>query len=218
MYSQSDQPLQVLSFDLIKSKLGGTFEVTDSDPMSTPLYAVDVSAKGKPALAIYRRPSQQRPERNSRLNFLASNFQGVSGNVIGSVIYHSMSSKIDVSVHGESFQMKRRDILSCGHSFKTTPLPFEMQWKEEDIVSSNLKLVDQEKRVIARYRKSSKLHNMFSRSNNNKRASELQIMIPLDDRMLDAVVITGLAAAEYRRRSDQEISKVVGEVVGGISG
>lgn len=216
MPSQKIQPIRILSFDLVRSKLGGSFAITDSDQNRTELYAVNASPKGKPTLTIYPWSEEREAQMNRPWNVLNSFMGKPADDALGTVSLHSWSSKIDVSIHGECFQMKRKDMLSSGHSFKHSAQPLEMQWKEEDFISDNLKLVDENKRVIALYRKNSRMKKLLSSNSRNKSSSELHILVPLEDHLLDIVVLTGLAAAEQRRQSNESWDKVIEETITGF--
>lgn len=173
------QPVQILLLsqkDLLDSS---QVSVSYTDPCGNeiPIYVVE-SSSSKPHMQI--------------------SYAGAQGNIIGAASYHSISSKIDVSVYGESISMKRKDPLASGHSFHSSRLP-ELQWKEEDIISSNLKLVDSNKFVLARYRK---------RLDSHPRRSGFEIFVQADQALLDAIVVTGMAAVIYRHKSNKEWDKV----------
>lgn len=73
-----------------------------------------------------------------------------------------------------------------------------MQWKSTSLVGSGLKLVDSHGRVIACTKKSMMGHVMGSGP------SAIHIFDRIDDGFLmDLIVVTGLAAIEYRRQSDE---------------
>jgi hypothetical protein len=94
--------------------------------------------------------------------------------------------------------MKRPDPFASGRNFTTASLG-RLKWKEEGILSSNQRLEDQYKRVIARYEKHSSL---LSRG-------QTRTFLVLNDPAfvganLDMIIVTGFASIEYRRQSDKE--------------
>jgi hypothetical protein len=108
--------------------------------------------------------------------------------------------------------MKRPDPFASGRNFTTASLG-QLKWKEEGIFSSNQRLEDQYKRVIARYEKHSSL---LSRGPS-------RIFLVLDDPAfvdanMDVIIVTGFASIEYRRRSDKEWEKAATESSGGFGG
>lgn len=107
--------------------------------------------------------------------------------------------------------MKRPDPLASGRKFDS-PLG-RLQWKEDTFLSSNQKLVDSYKRVIARYEKQSSL---FS----SRKKSKLILLIQEPNVLanLDMIVVTALASVEYGRRSDKELEEVGGEIIGALVG
>lgn len=106
--------------------------------------------------------------------------------------------------------MKRPDSLASGRKFDS-PLG-KLQWKEDKLFSSNQKLVDQYKRVIARYEKQMSL---FSR-----KMARLILLVQEPNVLanLDMIIVTGLASIEYGRRSDKELEEAGEEVIGALFG
>ncbi|RYP11519.1 hypothetical protein DL765_007751 [Monosporascus sp. GIB2] len=115
---------------------------------------------------------------------------------IALIAFHFFSWNIDLTVHGVDFRMKRKNPLA-GHSFRYPGLKEELEWKRSSFWGSGLKLVDSRGRTIAVYKK--KLGGFLS-----GRESGFHIYDSVEDgSFMDAIVVTGLAAAEYARQSDE---------------
>ncbi|EAS35430.3 uncharacterized protein CIMG_00784 [Coccidioides immitis RS] len=199
---------------------GVVYTILDSDS-TTRLYTVETSQKAKPHMTLIRHrcpyqqmaapachyPSPSPPCAHPpvQVPFGGSN----SGTVVSTVSFHGLSSKIGISLYSGpqpmEMTMKRSDLLAGGRKFDS-PLG-RMQWKGGDsIFTSSQKLVDQHKRVIARYEKRSSLLS---------RQMDQFILLVQDANVianLDMVIVTGLATIEYTRRSDKEWDEVLEEV------
>ncbi|RYP53000.1 hypothetical protein DL768_001938 [Monosporascus sp. mg162] len=115
---------------------------------------------------------------------------------IALIAFHFFSWNIDLTLHGVGFRMKRKNPLS-GHSFTYPGLKGQMEWKSSSLLGSGLKLVDDRGRTIAVYKK--KLGGFLG-----GKESGFHIYESVEDgSFMDVVVVTGLAAAEYRRLSDE---------------
>jgi hypothetical protein len=114
---------------------------------------------------------------------------------IGSIKFRFISSKMHLILHGRAFEMKRRSPMG-GHFFQypTRDRVEEMQWKSSTFMGSDLKLLDCRGRTIA--------------CTKRKRGGEsigFHIVQEINDGLLmDLIVVTGVAAVEYRRQSDQD--------------
>jgi len=122
--------------------------------------------------------------------------------VVGTISFHSLSSKIETTLRGEPIQLKRKDLFADAHSFRHHSVG-EMHWKESSFLGSGVILRDSQKRNICRYRK--------------RHGFEMLVPIP-DQNFMDLVVVTGFAAAEYRRRSNKDWDEVLKETIKDIAG
>ncbi|RYO81630.1 hypothetical protein DL766_004850 [Monosporascus sp. MC13-8B] len=123
--------------------------------------------------------------------------QQAGGEPIALITFHFFSWNIDLTLHGVDFRMKRKNPLG-GHSFRYPGLKEEMEWKRSSLLGSGVKLVDSCGRTIAVYKK--KLGGFLG-----GRESGFHIYDSVEDGMfMDAIVVTGLAAAEYARQSDKD--------------
>ena len=124
---------------------------------------------------------------------------------IGTVDFHSLSSEINISLEQSSdgrlppipISMKRPDPLAAGRKFASgTPLGV-LEWKEDRLFSNKQVLLDQNKRILARYKKRS---SMLS----SKKEEVFVLCVPGLEPYLDLIVITGFALIDARQRSSEE--------------
>lgn len=120
--------------------------------------------------------------------------------VIATISFHSLSSKIDITLHGQPLQLKKNDMFSSGHSFHH-PAAGELKWKEAGFLSTGLVLVDSSGRELCKYK---------------KRAFD--VFVQVDHAFMDMILVTGLAAAEYKRQSDKAIGEAAGEAGAAVAG
>ncbi|OJD17662.1 hypothetical protein AJ78_02253 [Emergomyces pasteurianus Ep9510] len=125
--------------------------------------------------------------------------------VVGTATFHTFSSKIDICLStNHAITMKCPDLFTSSRRFESlTPLG-TLEWKREGLVSSNLKLVDESGRTVARYEKHWSLLS--------KQSDAITLLVPELDGFLDIVIITCMATIEYKRVEDE----VVAEAAGGI--
>ncbi|KAK2868011.1 hypothetical protein FQN49_003256 [Arthroderma sp. PD_2] len=126
-----------------------------------------------------------------------------SDRVVGTMTFHELSSKIDVSFNGTDTSMKRSDPLAGGRKFQT-PTMGKLQWKEDGLLGSNQKLVDENRNVIAKYK---------------KKDDEIIVLLPPHqlERNLDMIVVTGMAIVESEKKSDSD-GDAAGDIIEAIIG
>ncbi|PGH26903.1 hypothetical protein AJ80_01486 [Polytolypa hystricis UAMH7299] len=149
--------------------------------------------------------------------------------VVGTVNFHSLSSKIDVTMGpnknngNKTFTMKRPDPLASGHKFPSdTPLG-TLEWKDENLIGSSKQklLMDAQKRVIARYEKCGGSRLFLQRRRRREKDRIVVMMLPgaaAAEEYLDLIVLTGMASVEYARRSDEETMDWLGEAAENMFG
>lgn len=117
---------------------------------------------------------------------------------IGLVKFRFISSKMELTLHGGEFYMKRKTPIG-GHFFQYPGLNHlgEMQWKSSTFMGSGLKLVDRQGRTIACTKK--ELGGLLGGG-----PCAFHIFDRIDDGLfMDIIAVTGLAAIEYRRQADE---------------
>ena len=204
-----------------KGNAGRVYNILGPDE-TTQLYTIGTSEE-KPNMTAWRHhqphPVQQYPA------YQSSNSPHIYGSThsppsqrynVGTVNFHSLSSKIEVSLNTGPYgsqptaiTMKRADLFSSGREFPSAM--GTLQWKEDSgIFGSNLKLVDKYKRVIARYEKRQKGTSMFSRG---KQRFILLGQGPAVDMNVDMIILTGVATIEYDKQADDDWGEVLENII-----
>ncbi|EZF35650.1 hypothetical protein TMEN_8225 [Trichophyton mentagrophytes] len=152
----------------------------------------------------YNHPYHPPPQPQNQSYFQSfNNYQPPPGQIVGTITFHELSSKIDVSINGFDTSMKRPDPLASGRKFQTRHMG-KLQWKEDGLFSSKQKLVDEKRNVIAKY---------------DKDNEEIIILLPPSqiDQHLDMIVVTGIGIIEAERKSDSDGDAVesIFDVIGG---
>ena len=168
-----------------------TLSTTDSFGNQIPIYTIQSNSSSHRSITITTFPTPA-PSHQSKLE-------------VAEITYHSISSKITLNLRGHAFEMRRRDPLSTGHAF-TSPFTKNetWSWKEEKFLSSGLKLVDHEGKILAR----------LAKNVGGGRGRGIEVFVKDDGKgLVEFIVVTGIAAAVYRQRSDEDLG-IVDEVLG----
>ncbi|GFF52626.1 hypothetical protein IFM51744_07896 [Aspergillus udagawae] len=131
---------------------------------------------------------------------------------VGTCTVHKFpSSKVDVTLHGHEFLLKRDFLKSDNHHFDYPPLG-HFKWKPDAWGGSKLELFDNERRLLARYNKKVSLKGQ---------GQQIEVLVQGDERFVEMVVVTAMAMRHYIEVENKDIKKVtkildgVGEVMGG---
>ncbi|KAE8366807.1 hypothetical protein BDV27DRAFT_124809 [Aspergillus caelatus] len=167
-----DQPVQLLSYQRLKSKSTFIISLQHGNGTATPIYEV-ACLSSNPNLSISRiQPTyhQQQQQQQPQYGYPPAPHPYYQQHqpyppqqypinnppiitTIGTVALSSMSSKITISIHNiPEVKMKRPDFLASGHRF-THPRYGTLEWKESDLFEKRFKLVDSNKTVLARFDK-----------------------------------------------------------------
>ncbi|KAE8141179.1 hypothetical protein BDV38DRAFT_279619 [Aspergillus pseudotamarii] len=167
-----DQPVQLLSYQRLKSKSTFIISLQHGNGTATPIYEV-ACLSSNPNLSISRlqptyqqqqpppqygyppapHPYYQQYQPYPPQQYSINNPPPPTKTTIGTVALSSMSSKITISIHNISeLKMKRPGFLASGHRF-THPRYGTLEWKESDLFEKRFKLVDSNKTVLARFDK-----------------------------------------------------------------
>ncbi|ROT39627.1 hypothetical protein SODALDRAFT_358038 [Sodiomyces alkalinus F11] len=125
---------------------------------------------------------------------------------LAAVKFHSLSSKLDLTLRGHPFRMARPHLLSGSHAFRYGPAAPELKWKERSEFSSDLVLVDGWGVMLARYRRK-------VRDGYGYKGPGFELFVPPHVIDLDLVVATGMAASRYHKREEEVVVAAVGEAV-----
>ena len=93
-----------------------------------------------------------------------------------------------------------------GYKFACPPIG-KLRWKSK--MSGTLILQDENKTELAKYDSSARFKGAG--------AAKFEILVPVDDYLLDVIIVTGMAAVKMLEK-DKTALEILGEVVGGISG
>ncbi|RBQ93994.1 hypothetical protein VDGD_09225 [Verticillium dahliae] len=176
----------------INQQLGGarvTIDRLDSSGQLVPIWALHNSPDEKSLAILHADPRLQNPNA-----------------ALGSAKLHSLSSKIDITVRGEALKMKS-NIMGTKHSFKYHGNELSWGVDSSTLSSSTLYLKDSSKRVLAIYQR--RPGGMFKRSQ-----PTFDIHVPPATMDMDMLVVTGLAAANYRSKEKKDSIEAMGAVLG----
>lgn len=175
--NRTPQPVCRLTLD----ETGETLFCPEPSGQSLPAFRVKIQ-KSQPHLTISRIPPREP-------------WQSTSFPIGTSSLHPSPSSKIDVSLHGHEFLLKRDLLKSDNHHFEYPPLG-HFKWKPDPWGGSTLELFDSARRLIAKYRKGS------------LRSDQIELYVRADEQLMDLAVVTGLAMRLLIMRENKDIDLV----------
>ena len=151
------------------------------DPDGAVLFTHDLTGRRQPAYTV------QKPK-FSRHHASVSRIAGQSWNPhtteIGSFKIHSLSSKIDLDLHGHTSQIRRGGKWHITrHTFEWPPLG-TLEWREEQS-GRGLHLIDEGGRTLARC--------LSKCTSTGEQTGKIEILVPGDDKFVDMCVVTSLA-------------------------
>lgn len=151
---------------------------------------------------------------------------------VGTIKLHDSTSKIECTLRGHQVRLARTDILSMGaHKFTlppelTTAYGSSFKWQESSLLGSGVEMVDEAKRKLVVYKKrldsdkhvngegGSMLKKAMKYTPLVKSQKGFEIYLPLHqlgdaqrEMLLDMIAVTGMAAMEYRRQSNEDWDK-----------
>ncbi|KAL5346447.1 hypothetical protein ACLOAV_008718 [Pseudogymnoascus australis] len=125
---------------------------------------------------------------------------------VGTIQFHTLSSKMELVLPYETVTMRHDELTGSKHNFTSpTVRGDKLSWKEDSLFGHGVKLVSPDGQLLARFRRTDKA----------ARTGGFEVFIPAEGALLDLILVSGIAAAEYRRRSNIEL-ETVGEVLGNI--
>ncbi|KAB8268775.1 hypothetical protein BDV30DRAFT_230434 [Aspergillus minisclerotigenes] len=178
-----DQPVQLLSYQRLKSKSTFIISLQHGNGTATPIYEV-ACLSSKPNLSISRlQPAYQQPPPPPQYGYPPApntyyqqhqpyppptqfppqqypmhpqypiNNPPPTKTTIGTVSLSSMSSKIAISIHNIPELKMKRPDFLASGHQFTHPRYGTLEWKESDLLEKRFKLVDSNKTVLARFDK-----------------------------------------------------------------
>lgn len=117
---------------------------------------------------------------------------GPTHRAVGTVNFHRMSPVIDLRIHHHTIPLLRLGLFTSAHSFESPTSRSSLKWKRDGLKSEgNMLCVDGQQVLIAR----------FERSKRAKRKDGKFMISPgVEGRLMDEVVVSGLAMVQYHRR------------------
>ncbi|EAW10828.1 uncharacterized protein ACLA_053020 [Aspergillus clavatus NRRL 1] len=122
-------------------------------------------------------------------------------------LHRSPSSKIDVSIRGREFQLKRDLLKGDNHHFDYPPLG-HFKWKPDAWGGSKLELYDSSRQLLAKYKEKTSLL---------KSSQQLEVFVRGDEMLLDMILVTALVMRHYMQVENKQIDTVM-DVLGNLSG
>lgn len=106
----------------------------------------------------------------------------------------------------ETVTMRHDELTGNKHNFTSSTVRGDkLSWKEDSLFGHGVKLVSPDGQLLARFRRTDKASG----------TGGIEVFIPAEGALLDLILVSGIAAAEYRRRSNVEL-ETVGDVLGNI--
>ena len=117
---------------------------------------------------------------------------GATHRAVGTVTFHRMSPVIDLEIHHHTIPLLRLGLFTSAHRFESPTSRSPLKWKRDGLESEgNMLCVDGQQVLIAR----------FERSRRAKRKGGKFLISPgVEGRLMDEVVVSGLAMVQYHRR------------------
>lgn len=190
IFNRNPQPVCTLAFD----NTGQNLCRVDRSGHHIPIFRVHFQ-KNEPHLIVSRLPSP-------------GTWSTAPSPVGTSRLHKSPSSKIDVSVHGHEFLLKRDLLKSDNHHFDFPSLG-HFKWKPDGWGGSSLKMYDNGQRLIAKCK------------GKTPQSGQIEIFVQGSEQLLDLVAVTGLAMQLFTMRENKEDDMFfdaldkVGSVLGG---
>ncbi|OBT74329.1 hypothetical protein VF21_06865 [Pseudogymnoascus sp. 05NY08] len=177
---------QPLVFVLEGLSKGSNATLSSQNPQGfkTPFYAIQPSPNKKSNLAITR--------------------ASPDASQVGTIQFHFLSSKIELVLQYETVSMRHDELTGSRHEFTSpTVRGDKLSWKEDSLFGHGVKLVSPDGHLLARFRRTDKVAGTGC----------FEVFIPAEGGLLDLILLSGIAAAEYRRSSNIELASV-GDVLG----
>ena len=162
--------------------------IVDSDKQ-TPLYNIDMNSGGlfssKPHVKI----------------------NAATGNQVGTITFHMMSSDMDLTIHNQSMLLKKAGFLSSAHEFNSVATGGSFKWKKDGFFSGgDMLCLDQREQMVARFQ-----HSGWAM----KKEGKFELSPGVSGILMDEIVTSGVAMVEYLRRQRASSAGAAGAAGGG---
>lgn len=177
---------QVFILEGISKGSNATVSLQNLQGLKTPFYAIQPSPNKKSNLYITR--------------------ASPDASQVGTIQFHSLSSKMELVLPYETVTMRHDALTGSKHNFTSPTVGGDkLSWKEESLFGHGVKLMSPDGQLLAGFRRIDKAAGTGC----------IEVFIPDEGGLLDHILLSGIAAAEYRRRSNIELESV-GDVLGNI--
>lgn len=139
----------------------------------------DITGRRQPAYSIEKRKYSNR----ARVARISGENWNPRVRDIGWFRVHTLSSKIDIELHGHASQIQRGGKWRSKYAFEWPSL-VDLQWMERPSGKS-LHLIDEEGRTLARC--------ISKQAYGGEQMGKIEILVPGDDEFVDMCVVTSLA-------------------------
>ena len=117
---------------------------------------------------------------------------GAIHRVVGTVTFHRMSPVIDLDIHHHSIPLLRLGLFTSAHRFESPTRRSSLKWKRDGLKSEgNMLCVDGQQVLIARFERSKRAR---------RKDGKFMISPGVEGRLMDEVVVSGLAMLQYHSR------------------
>lgn len=177
---------QVFILEGLSKGSNATVSVQNFQGFKTPFYTIQPSPNKKSNLYITR--------------------ASPDASQVGTIQFHTLSSEMELVLPYETVTMRHDALTGSKHNFTSpTVRGDQLSWKEDSLFGHGVKLVSPDGQLLARFRRTDKAAGTGC----------FEVFIPAEGGLLDLILLSGIAAAEHRRRSNKELESV-GDVLGNI--
>ena len=111
---------------------------------------------------------------------------------VGTVTFHRMSPVIDLEIHHQTIPLLRLGLFTSAHRFESPTSRSSLKWKRDGLKSEgNMLCIDGQQVLIARFERSKRAR---------RKGGKFMISPGVEGRLMDEIVVSGLAMVQYHRR------------------
>ena len=114
---------------------------------------------------------------------------------VGTVTFHSMSSKIDLTINKKPTTLSKSGIFTSAHEFRSSALTGSLKWKRDGLFSGgDMLCIDEKEQLFARFQASGWAM---------KKDGKFELSPEVGGVLMDEIVVSGIAMVELRRRRNR---------------
>ncbi|MCJ1279423.1 hypothetical protein MMC21_007247 [Puttea exsequens] len=119
-------------------------------------------------------------------------FSAISNNLVATLYFHKLSRGIDMTVHGQTTEIKKAGIMTTTCEFRSLAAQDTMRWKRDGVFSGgDLLCLDSKEQLLAKFENSS-----FAL----KKEGKIELGPGVGGVLMDEIVTSGIAMIEQQRR------------------